>query len=1323
MSRALHITSNIVRQVLDADVLLAPTIDATTTAPTLTIGDANATTVNVGTNAAATTINIGTGAVSAQTITIGSADQTNIVLDGNVEITGTEEVIGDTTFRGNIQLGDEASDTIDVQGLMSFSTGRLDSDVYFTGNAGSTRTLGIEGSAAGAGTRLQLLAGAAAAGSDAAGGGISLLLGAPDGVGANPKLYFGQLANVSEADAYEIRTLATNSPGLRYNNDGGTLAWQLTNNGSDWYNILTSATVTPVQAGTNVNDVLQWNGTEWEDRPNITLPETNLVRTIAVAGRTSGTTGGGLIVSGGAAFGGTNADGGALALQSGAADGTGTSGSASLSSAENLTGDTGIVGLLSGDVSTGASGDIRIHSGSASGIGASGDILVAAGTVAAGGTNGATRLYRNIGFVDDTAAEYARVNLASSGSLAYTGSDVFTDGARFYDADGIGMVWAASEAEWFIVAEDADSGVGTAMTLKGGQGATDGGGANVRGGDGLAGAGGSILVKGGSGTAGGGDVEVRGGDTSTSGVGGNVTVAAGASLGDNNGAAIAIIAGAGTGTDANGGSIRLTPGAPTGAGNEGLVLLGSGTHETPTLAFVSSDYVAPTLTGPGFRYNINETRMEFCDDNTDNWQPFAAGGGAVVVAGTVHNQILQWDEDTDNQWEPSNDLTLPQGQGDRTISVQQHASSNGENLMVRAGDGSTAGDFNGGNLTLSGGVQNGAGNSGNATLMTPATSTGTSGDVTISAGSSGHTTGNVVVLAGDGLALNGGVVGGAVTITAGAGAGAAHDGGAITMTSGASAGTGVSGVVTIGSGVSVDADGSTGEVYLRSGDAHDVSGNVYVYSGETSQASGVSGDADIWTGDAPNGTSGASGVHTGDGRSTGGIEIDTGDATVSGSGNVNIRSGTGTTTSGYVFLRTGTAAASGYLSLQTGNASSGNSGAITIQSGTAVGAATVGAINITGGTNTSTGTGGNVAVTGGGTTTGTGGSLTLAAGTASGAGTGGSTYVRAGGGGTAAGVVYLGDSNTSEVQFGGTSSTTIDFLGNAGNRVVSDIVFQGNAGGFQIYAAATTSGLGTPLQITGGDGPDGNGSIIITGGSATTAGGGGDVTLQAGSPLGENPGASIFLAASAGSGTNNDGGSLWLEPGAPSGSGDSGALVLGNSAVADAYLLFYGSNDLTPSLSSGPGFRHSDSNGRVEFNNGDGVWRPFAEGGGGSGGTDIDLDGDGTVLATELAYVLNSSGAKAARARANAAGTAKAIGVYLGSNKVRTAGATTVKFVEASGGNPGDEVWLDETTAGTATLTAPSASGEFQTFIGYLKTAVSSNAATVVLQVARPIGV
>lgn len=1300
---------------------------------------------------------------------LNSGNGGNVTLDGGSgQVVDGLVVLGDN-YTSEVRFGNTAATTINFLGNAAT---RVVSDITFEDSA--VRYVRMETNAAGPGQDLYLLAGQGTTGgggaavyggstNSGAAGSASLLGGASaSGAGGDVQLIpgtgatFGStvIGNSSLATSYALfETTAGHSqaagPGLRLQAANLYMeAWNPTS--AAWERITTGTASLPDGAE---NQILQWIGSAWLARNNMTLPE-GATRTISVDDSSTGA-GNALWIRSAAALGTSNGDGGTLELSSGTGDGTGASGDIIIRSSGSSSGDTGQVSVTSGGVNTGASGDIAIHSGSASGAGTSGDILVAAGTVAAGGTNGATRLYRNIGFVDDTAAEYARVNLASSGSLAYTGSDVFTDGARFYDADGIGMVWAASEAEWFIVAEDADSGVGTAMTLKGGQGATDGGGANVRGGDGLAGAGGSIVVKGGSGTDGGGDVEVRGGDTSTSGVGGNVTVAAGASLGDNNGAAVAIIAGSGTGTDANGGSLRLTPGAPTGAGSEGLVLLGSSTHETPTLAFVSSDYVAPTLTGPGFRYNINETRMEFCDDNTDNWQPFAAGGGAVLPPPTTAYNHLEVNA-AQNAWVEVSDLTMPEGstikvvggdnQGSLNVNAQAAVtagqaggeayfgggagSGNGAggatyiqggytdtgtggatyveggstlaaggvggdvivvggaatavgtpgNVRIRGGaSGATYGEVflgdedtsevqfggaaatdirfmgnsgnrarssasltlimhgnehhtigvaqstlaedSGGNLTIyagsAGGAANGGGSvdmysgapsttgaSGNITIRTAAAAgggdtgdisiyagaasgaaSGNGGDVNVTGGTSLHQGGDVNIAGGQGFAGNGGALGGNVNIVGGAAAGTAHDGGAITITSGASAGTGVSGVVTIGSGVSADADGSTGEVYLVSGNAHDVSGNVYVQSGSTSQASGVSGDADIRSGESPNGTSGAAGVHTGGGRSTGGVEIDTGDATVTGSGNITVQTGTGTTTSGYMALRTG-------------SAGSGNSGTITIQPGQAVGAATPGAVTITAGLNTSTGTGGAVNITGGGTSTGTGGALTLAAGTASGAGTGGSTYVRAGGGGTAAGVVYLGDSNTSQIVFGdgglltnalyansdtpGTRAgiryndtanqweirddavTPLDWtkiatgyapstlgaayqhlemnagatamawvddltLPNTANRTISVLAQSGAASGRNLTVqsgAAGTSGSGGTLNLSATDAvSSGNGGqVVVSSGQGAAAGVGGDIIVGCGDGGATNAvGGSFTLTAGDGGGTAQGG--------------------------------------------------------------------------------------------------------------------------------------------------------------------------------------------------------
>lgn len=114
--RALTVQGGQTKQIQDANFLAVGGGLDRPTSGTLTIGEQNSATITIGSHANTTAINIGTQN-SVKTITIGSGitggvDATTLILDGNVQVTGTETVDGGTTFNDNVTFGNATTDWV-----------------------------------------------------------------------------------------------------------------------------------------------------------------------------------------------------------------------------------------------------------------------------------------------------------------------------------------------------------------------------------------------------------------------------------------------------------------------------------------------------------------------------------------------------------------------------------------------------------------------------------------------------------------------------------------------------------------------------------------------------------------------------------------------------------------------------------------------------------------------------------------------------------------------------------------------------------------------------------------------------------------------------------------------------------------------------------------------------------------------------------------------------------------------------------------------------------------------------------------------------------
>ncbi len=280
MGQALHINGGLVSQIGTAVLNFQSADVVTALGTTLTLGGANAVTVqlggtsttalNIGTAAQAKTIQIGQGGGTPDTIEIGTpaGAGATINLNGNVTVRGTQHVIGDTTFDEDITLGDAVGDAITLKGTFSCDVGRFN-DIKLAANAGSVRQLYVADSAAG-GTGVSILAGTNST-VDGAGASVRLVPSAPNGAGTEyGKVYFGATGNVASDRAYMLLTNATASvdtAGLRFDNTGGK--WQLNNATGGWVDIATGPSI-----GTGSEDYqhLEWDGSSWQPVDAITLP-------------------------------------------------------------------------------------------------------------------------------------------------------------------------------------------------------------------------------------------------------------------------------------------------------------------------------------------------------------------------------------------------------------------------------------------------------------------------------------------------------------------------------------------------------------------------------------------------------------------------------------------------------------------------------------------------------------------------------------------------------------------------------------------------------------------------------------------------------------------------------------------------------------------------------------------------------------------------------------------------------------------------------------------------------------------------------------------
>lgn len=249
-----------------------------------------------------------------------------------------------------------------------------------------------------------------------------------------------------------------------------------------------------------------------------------------------------------------------------------------------------------------------------------------------------------------------------------------------------------------------------------------------------------------------------------------------------------------------------------------------------------------------------------------------------------------------------------------------------------------------------------------------------------------------------------------------------------------------------------------------------------------------------------------------------------------------------------------------------GGTSNGGGGAVDVYGGTASGLGTGGSVTITGGPTTGTQSGGTVSIVGGasggstigaavnitggaGGPTGNGGDVTIQGGQGGIGGNknGGNTYLRGGlhsGSGTD-GIVYIGDSRTSEIDIGDSANpqTVIfrPYVAYFGPAFGGSYVAVGCRAEYNhivgVYPSTTTNAAGGKLTVVAG------------GGNGTGAGG--DVEVIAGEGgSADGSGGDAFLRAGNGGATNGNGGSVYIRGGAHAGTGADGTVYIGDQDTA-----------------------------------------------------------------------------------------------------------------------------------------------------------------------------
>lgn len=432
MSKALVITGGLVAQIAAAATLNVDKIDAIAESGTLSLGDSNATTVNLGTHANTTTLaiggtglatlNIGTGMGATGVINIGgpagsgpSGAQVNI--NANLRVEGTETIIGDTTFNNPVTFTEEVTfgdEVAPITTITYHSSTRTISNIYFgndhhglygadgvvdsagytlgitggTGGAASATGGGAGGSAGvtggqggagtgalnpGAGGDVYILGGLPGTGGtgNAGGGSVYLYGGTGRGTGADGHVYFGNSGEVDESDNANANLLFANTAvgtPAGLRYNRDASKWQARSDSGTWTDL---ALGSPLPSGT-AGYILQYNGSSWTSTNPAALHGMNT--TLGFAATTGGT---GYSLS---LFGQQNDIGGNLVVAGGVGVG-GHGGYATLAGGDGST-DGGQVTVKAGEGFAGAGGLAVVQAGNGTTTG--GLLSLAAGDATSG---------------------------------------------------------------------------------------------------------------------------------------------------------------------------------------------------------------------------------------------------------------------------------------------------------------------------------------------------------------------------------------------------------------------------------------------------------------------------------------------------------------------------------------------------------------------------------------------------------------------------------------------------------------------------------------------------------------------------------------------------------------------------------------------------------------------------------------------------------------------------------------------------------------------------------------------------------------------------
>jgi hypothetical protein len=604
------------------------------------------------------------------------------------------------------------------------------------------------------------------------------------------------------------------------------------------------------------------------------------------------------------------------------------------------------------------------------------------------------------------------------------------------------------------------------------------------------------------------------------------------------------------------------------------------------------------------------------DPSQNGYVVIASGGDLTYLGGSSVGNVLTWNGSAWVSQAPSGGG----GAGTLKETLSLGNLTDGYNIVISNGDAISIGDISisqdgygvkfsgtyggGGSITLSAADENAGGNPPGAILIESGGSTNYNGaDISLLAGGSSITGGDISIQSGSGGSANGGTV----SIASGAGG---NVGGNISIDAG-NGGSGVGGNVSITSG---DSTAGAGYVYLLSGSSGSNNGSS-VYMSGAQESTNTGGSINIVCGNG-NTTGGSLLLQSGEGLTGGSISIlaegydTTGTISIvtspplnanGTSGQINIRTGDAGGDSGWVRINTGDASygqsgegTSGSIEIYTGNGGAGgdlgNSGNISISTrdgyssgdififtggSRSVSSSPNGNIRIQSGDNSAAdGYGGNIRLNAGNAASGYGGDIEITSGTGSKHGniciglqvSGASSFplstssniliVTESTVSKEGGIVYLSSSNATLAGGGGSSpvylrSGSVNSPGNGGLSTGLVLLKSGD-----IIDSAGGGATGT-VTVSTGDNLIGNtqqtGQLVLKSGDSftTSSGSSGSVTLSSGSIDTGGPSGTVLIKSGnqTNAGTGGGTGSVELTTGQMFGGGSSGNTTISTGAT------------------------------------------------------------------------------------------------------------------------------------------------------------------------------